>query len=308
LLRELGIFGQHSHEKRIPESAFRLANDQIVLLLRHLWATDGSVFAGRSRSGRRTTRVFYATNSRLLADDVAALLLRLGIVGRITAQTSAGGHRPVFAVAISGAEDQLRFLDLVEPCGPRAASVAALRRALAGVRPNTNVDTLPAEVWAMVKEAMVGGGVSQRQMAALRGTSYGGGSHFGFAPSRATIADYAGKLASHEIATLVEDDLFWDRVVAVEPAGEEEVYDLTVPGPANWLADGVVSHNSGAIEQDADLVVFIYRDEYYNPETTDRPGEADLLIAKHRNGGLGDVPLVFQGQFTRFMNRTPEMA
>jgi replicative DNA helicase len=65
---------------------------------------------------------------------------------------------------------------------------------------------------------------------------------------------------------------------------------------------------SGAIEQDADLVVFIYRDEYYNPETTDRPGEADLLIAKHRNGGLGDVPLVFQGQFTRFMNRTPEMA
>jgi replicative DNA helicase len=64
---------------------------------------------------------------------------------------------------------------------------------------------------------------------------------------------------------------------------------------------------SGQIEQDADLVVFIYRDEYYNPETTDRPGEADLIIAKHRNGGLGEVPLVFQNEFVRFMNRSPEM-
>jgi replicative DNA helicase len=63
---------------------------------------------------------------------------------------------------------------------------------------------------------------------------------------------------------------------------------------------------SGQLEQDADLVVFIYRDEYYNPETTDRPGEADLLIAKHRNGAVGEVPLVFQNEFVRFMNRTHE--
>jgi replicative DNA helicase len=58
---------------------------------------------------------------------------------------------------------------------------------------------------------------------------------------------------------------------------------------------------SGQIEQDADLVIFIYRDEYYNPETTDRPGEAELLIAKHRNGGLGEVPLTFQNEYPRFL-------
>jgi replicative DNA helicase len=58
---------------------------------------------------------------------------------------------------------------------------------------------------------------------------------------------------------------------------------------------------SGQIEQDADLVMFIYRDEYYNPETTDRPGEADLLIAKHRNGGLGEVPLTFQNEYPRVL-------
>ncbi|MEO6497124.1 MAG: DnaB-like helicase C-terminal domain-containing protein, partial [Solirubrobacteraceae bacterium] len=303
-LRELGIFNQRSHEKRVPEAAFRLGNDRIALLLRHLWATDGSVFVGRRSNGRLVTRVYYATNSRRLADDVAALLLRLGIVARINQQTSPDGHRPIHNVVVSGAEAQRAFLELVEPCGPRAAAAAALSAALTGVKSRPNVDTLPVETWAIVKEAMVSGGISERQMAALRGTSYGGAAHF--APSRAIIADYAAKLGDDEIATLVEDDLFWDRVVAVEPAGEEEVFDLTVPGFENWLADSVVSHNSGQIEQDADLVMFIYRDEYYNPDTTERPGEADLIIAKHRNGGLGEVPLVFQGEFTRFMTRSPE--
>jgi replicative DNA helicase len=63
---------------------------------------------------------------------------------------------------------------------------------------------------------------------------------------------------------------------------------------------------SGQIEQDADLVVFIYRDEYYYPETTDKPGEAELIISKHRNGSLGDVPLVFQGEFPRFRGMSRE--
>jgi replicative DNA helicase len=58
---------------------------------------------------------------------------------------------------------------------------------------------------------------------------------------------------------------------------------------------------SGSIEQDADIVSFIYRDEYYN-EDTERPGEADLVIAKHRNGPIGTVPLAFQAQFPRFLN------
>ena len=63
---------------------------------------------------------------------------------------------------------------------------------------------------------------------------------------------------------------------------------------------------SGAIEQDADLCIFIYRDEYYFPDTTETPGEAELLIAKHRNGSLGKVDLVFQGKYTRFRNMSRE--
>ncbi|WP_269622010.1 replicative DNA helicase [Prochlorococcus marinus] len=58
---------------------------------------------------------------------------------------------------------------------------------------------------------------------------------------------------------------------------------------------------SGSIEQDADLVLMIYRDEYYNPETPDR-GVTELIVTKHRNGPIGTVKLLFEPQFTRFRN------
>ena len=67
---------------------------------------------------------------------------------------------------------------------------------------------------------------------------------------------------------------------------------------------------SGAVEQDADVVVFIYRDDYYNPEgsehPSERPGEADLLIAKNRNGPVGKVTLTFRPEYPRFMSYSRE--
>ncbi|NJL40202.1 MAG: replicative DNA helicase [Leptolyngbyaceae cyanobacterium SM1_4_3] len=58
---------------------------------------------------------------------------------------------------------------------------------------------------------------------------------------------------------------------------------------------------SGSIEQDADLIIMLYRDEYYNPDTPDR-GIAEIIITKHRNGPVGTVKLLFEPQFTRFRN------
>jgi replicative DNA helicase len=89
---------------------------------------------------------------------------------------------------------------------------------------------------------------------------------------------------------------------------EEEVFDLTVPGPASWLADGVAVHNSGAIEQDADIVSFIYRPEYYkleewdDDESSPTQGQAEFIIAKHRNGSLENVRLKFLGHLGKFDN------
>jgi replicative DNA helicase len=298
-LRQLGVFGQRSHEKRVPAEAFRLGDRQVGMLLSHLWATDGCLWVGARPDGRPLSRVAYGTSSRGLADDVAALLLRLGIIARIV--ETPGPERPMYQVTVTGAVQQRRFLDRVGSFGPRREHEGALRTLLRTSEGSTNVDTLPLQTWQLVRGAMQRKGISQRAMAAMRGTSYGGNAHFAFAPSRTVVQDYAALLEDTDLAALLDAELFWDRVVAIEPAGEEEVFDLTVPGPSCWLADGIVSHNSGQIEQDADLVMFIYRDEYYFPETTEHPGEAELIIAKHRNGGLGTVNVSFQGEFPRFL-------
>ena len=296
-LKELGVFGQRSADKRIPAAAFGLGDDQVALLLRHLWATDGCIHV-RPDNIRGSDRVYFSTTSKHLALDVAALLLRLGVVATIRHPQVASRATHV---EVSGRAMQRRFLDHVGAFGPRLNAARRLRGKLAAAAgvgiPNR--DTVPISVWSDVRASMRARGISQRAMAAARGTSYGGSSHMRFAPSRATLATYAEILDDDALRRHSTDDLFWDRVVSITSAGDALVYDLTVPGPASWLADGIVSHNSGAIEQDADLVMFIYRDEYYDPHS-EKQGIAEVIIGKQRNGPVGSADLQFHSAHVRF--------
>jgi replicative DNA helicase len=289
----MGLFGLRGHEKFIPARVFRLPDAQIALFLRHLWATDGSV-----RRDGRMGRIYYASTSRRLIDDVQSLLLRLGIRGRVK-RVQKEGHRPGYQLYLYGAENQLRFLELVGVHGARGAAVEPLATILRTVLPaaNTNLDTIPREIWTAVQARLREARITTRAFQAGIGTQYCGSTLYKTAPGRARLSRVAAMLEDDRMARLADSDVFWDAIAAIEPLGEEPVYDATVPGTHSFIADGIVVHNS--LEQDADMVVFIYRDEVYDPESA-RKGEADFILAKHRNGPTDTVTVTFQGQYSRF--------
>jgi replicative DNA helicase len=112
------------------------------------------------------------------------------------------------------------------------------------------------------------------------------------------MARIAEALNDDTLWDLALSDVCWGRIVAIEPLGIEPVYDATVAGTHNFIGNGIVAHNS--IEQDADVVMFIYRHEYYHPEDMEKKGMAEVIIAKHRAGGTGSIDMTFLPDFTRF--------
>jgi replicative DNA helicase len=300
-LADLGIYNQRGHEKHIPSEVFSFSTDQLALLLRHLWATDGSFCVCNNEQ----TAINYSTTSRRLADEVACILTRFGIIGRINVAHKAG-YRDTYIVQISGGADQLKFCRSVGAFGRRIPAMKRVASILETQKTNTNVDTLPVDVWLYVRQEMLKRGVTTRKMAELRGTSYGGSSHFKFAPSRETTMSYAAILDSDILRYIAADnDVFWDVVKSIEPAGEQVVYDLTVPSLANWQANGIITHNSGTLEQDSALVMMVYRPEYYkkNPEgkpALDDPerGLMEVIVAKNRFGGVGTAKMRFTHETT----------
>jgi replicative DNA helicase len=96
-------------------------------------------------------------------------------------------------------------------------------------------------------------------------------------------------------------DVLWDPIASIVPDGDETVYDITVGDLHNFCVDDFVTHNSGAIEQEADMVTFLYREAYYNPEGAPEPDLTEFIIAKSRNGPTGTVKLRFLKEHTLFV-------
>jgi replicative DNA helicase len=306
-LDEMGVFGLRSHQKQVPDKVFAQPVAGIARFLRHLWSTDGSINLSHGKS--HYVNIYYASSSELLAHQVQSLLLRIGIMSTISRNPQPNKGRDQYHVSVSGRADVLRFLSVVGSLGEtKSAHQARILDHFSGRVANTNRDVVPSEVWQIyARSARVAARLTDRQMQAALGNAYCGTSLYRQNLSRERAARLARVVRSAPLLALAESDVYWDEIVSIEPDGETEVYDLTVDDLHNFVADGIVCHNS--LEQDADIVMFIYRDEVYN-ENTDRPNIADIIIAKHRNGPVGQVSLYFQPAQTRYrdleMRRTED--
>jgi replicative DNA helicase len=164
---------------------------------------------------------------------------------------------------------------------------------------NTNLDTVPREVWSRVRSVLQERQMSHREFAAAMSTQFCGSTLWKHAPSRERLARVAAILEDADLEMIATNDAFWDEIASIESLGEQPVYDATVLGSHNFIANGVALHNS--IEQDSDVVILLHREDAYEPESP-RAGEADFIVAKHRNGPTATVTVAFQGHYSRFVD------
>ncbi|QJW95826.1 DNA polymerase III subunit alpha [Frigoriglobus tundricola] len=242
----LGALGKKAAEKFVPAGVFRLCDPDLELFLGRLWAGDGFI-------ANDTLKVpFYATSSRRLAADVQHLLLRVGIVSRIRVKQFKykGGVKPGFTVHLLGDGAAETFLDRIAPhCLGRERAVAALREHVATtVRGLTSKDTVPLEVRAWVDDERRARGLTwdelERRADASTQDFYGTPAATKKGYRRSTIAKLATFFGSARLAAVADSDVFWDRVLSVEPVGIQDTYDLTVDGDHNFIANGLIVHNS----------------------------------------------------------------
>jgi replicative DNA helicase len=296
-LESFGLFGLRSHEKFIPARISSLPRQQLALFIRHLWATDGSVTTLASGA----VRVYYGTTSERLARDLQMLLLRFDIKARLRRVGNTYGH-PQWTVDVRGVKDQRQFLHEIGVHGARAAAVAHAIARLDAMAPAGRFDTVPPAVWSRVDELMRQRSMRLSTVTAAVGTRSRGDLDSSISPSRKRLQRIAAVLEDADLEMLATSDVFWDTVSSIESLGCQDVYDATVLGSHNFVANGINLHNS--IEQDADVVILLHREDAYERESP-RAGEADLIVAKHRNGPTTTVTVAFQGHYSRFVDMAP---
>jgi replicative DNA helicase len=263
----------------LPDAVFALPKAHIRGFVQTYWAERGHV----SHDGRGA-KVAASFDDAASADRFSRLLLRFGISTTWSPDRS--------ELVVSAADDQVRFLREIG----RTSAFGDAARDLLGFLDEPSGAGSDAELWQSVGDVLADpvpvGTLVREGVDELRLP--------GPAPKLARVS---ALLDDADMDLTAVNDLMWDSVVSIAHEGEEEVFDATVVGNHNFVANGITVHNS--IEQDADMVILLHRDDVYDKESP-RAGEADVIVAKHRNGPTKTIVVAFQGHYSRFANMAHE--
>ena len=220
-------------EKFVPQCIFTAPESSVRLFLQSLFSGDGSVY-----SFEGAVFVEYYSKSRRLIEDVHHLLLRFGVFSLIREKTTSIGTRAC-KIQITDKDQIRRFAERIGfspgSLKQQRLDVEVLPMLRAQPELRSNFDTLPAEAWPMIGMAARVGGValssSDAHMAAGQSASY-------FDARKVALA--TGDLYLSPLL----DGPMWDVVESIEPAGDEEVFDISVPTLHNFVANDLIVHNS----------------------------------------------------------------
>ena len=242
-LDNLELWGLDAHAKHIPAVIFTLPKQQLALFLSRLFATDG--WASVLRSGQ--VQLGYATVSEKLARQVQHLLLRFGIIAALKQRQVKyqGTRRPAWQLDITDAIAIQTFIADIGIFGKEAA-IRSVTKAISHKKYHSNRDLIPKAIWQELNIAK--GEEPWTRLASRAGFTGTSNIHVGTrALSRPRLAALANALNHIPLRQLATSDIYWDEIVAIETAGDKQVYDLTIPNTHNFVANDICVHNTSFV-------------------------------------------------------------
>lgn len=278
--KKLGIENQVDYQKRVPQYVSNSGERGIWNFLAGYLATDGCI----KISKHNTVEVEFSSTSRDLLFDVQLLLVRLGIVSWIgTGYKSKKATKPIYRLSISSDfENVKKFLNNVPVIGKKRDIIETIDLSEDRIE-TSQLMGLPIEVSEYLAERTKN----------EKWRSENKWRHQNKMMKRSTCKRWADKLDDEILRTKAEGDLLWEAILSIEYIGEEEVYDVDLGEAENFIANGIVVHNSGEIEQRADVVLLMHREDLYKK----RPANQDVVptevwAGKNRQGVQGGYALL----------------